>query len=253
MASPPLGCKEETACFERVVTGLETWIAFLETHYDDCVTSVLIDVPFNFPNPDVDPGPGAIACGMLDIDCALDEETDPTDLEETCSTSENEPQAIAGMMLECNLEGDVEISGPQGNDFTTLEGTAIVHRESSCTTDSCWFRIMSLELDADDFSGSGYVGLDMHASLAYEGFGMFDEGTDDGTIAPRMLGLDVTIQGKRPSTTFVNYAFRMANSDPVIFETSSSQLEIVDAYFAWDDHDLVITTDVASCTCLNCS
>jgi hypothetical protein len=253
IANPPIGCGGTTDCFERVVTGLETWIAFLDTHYEDCVASVLIDVPFNFPNPDVDAGPGAIACGMLEIDCTLDEEADPYDLEQTCSTSENEPQTATGMMLECKLDGAVEISGPQGNDFTTLEGTAIVHRESSCTTESCWFHITSLELDADDFSSGGYIGLDMHATLAYEGFGMFDESTGDGTIAPRMLGLDVTMQGKEPSTSFVSYAFRMANSDPVFLETTSSQLEIVDAYFAWKDHDLVITTDLASCTCLNCS
>lgn len=249
--NPPFGCDED--CSKRVVTGLETWISYLETHYDNCVSAVISDGLFYFPNPNVDAGPGAIACGTLNIDCTLDAETDPQDLEETCSTSENEPQAVTGMMLQCDLEGDVEISGPEGNDFTTLEGTAIIRRESSCTTAPCWFSIESLELDANAFSSTGYIGLDMHASLAYEGFGLFDDRTGDGTIAPRMFGLDVTLQGKTPLTTFQNYAFRMGNSDPAAFEISSTQFGIIDAYFAWEDHDLVITTDVTSCSCINCS
>lgn len=252
MANPPFGCGSGD-CYDRVVTGLETWIAYLETHYDDCVHKTLRGELFSFPNPDVDAGAGAIACGVLDIDCTLDAETDPYDLEETCSTSENEPQAATGMMLECALDGKIELSGPRGSDFTTFHGTATVRRERSCTTDSCWFGIESLDLDASDLSSHGYIGLDMHASLAYEGFGLFAARTNDGTIAPRMLGLDVTLQGKTPSTSFQSYAFRMGNSDPAIFVTSPGQFQIVDAYFAWQDHELVITSALGDCTCTNCT
>jgi hypothetical protein len=207
---------------------------------------------FHFPNPDVDAGAGAIACGTLDIDCTLDE-TDPYDLETTCSTSENQPQASMGMILECHLDGEVELMGPRGSDFTTFEGTAVVHRERSCTTESCWFGIEGLELDADGFSSEGYAGLAIHASLAYEGFGLFAAGTHDATIAPRMFGLDVTLRGKTPATSSQRYAFRMGNSDPAVFVTSQDQLQIVDASFAWDDHALVLTTALADCSCTNCS
>jgi hypothetical protein len=126
-------------------------------------------------------------------------------------------------------------------------------RSRTVETDRCWFGIEELELDADGFSSNGYAGLAIHASLAYEGFGLFAASTNDATIAPRMLGLDVTLLGKTPATSFQSYAFRMGNSDSAVFVTSSSQFQIVDAYFAWDDHDLVITTALADCACINCS
>lgn len=128
-----------------------------------------------------------------------------------------------------------------------------MRRESPCTTDYCWFSIESLEIDAASYSANGYLGRDMHASLAYQGFGLFDDSTDEGAIAQRMFALDVTMDGDTPSTSLQSYAFTMANSDSATFEISSSQFQIVDAYFAWDDYDLVITTDLANCSCINCT
>ncbi|WP_146155205.1 hypothetical protein [Enhygromyxa salina] len=137
--------------------------------------------------------------------------------------------------MECDLDGDVEVDGPEGNAFTTFEGTVTVSRESSCTSGSCWFSIDSLEIDVDAFSDSGYIGRDMQASLAYHGFGQVDSSTDEGTIAIGMFGLDVTMDGATPSLSLQSYAFSLGNSDSAVFEVSTSEFQIVDAYFAWED------------------
>jgi hypothetical protein len=157
------------------------------------------------------------------------------------------------MKLQCQLNGDAELTTLQGNAFSTLSGTVIVRRQSQCTTGDCWFSIESLALNAPNFSQSGYVGRNIHASLAYPGFGLFDATSNDGMIAPLMFGLDVTLWGDTPSTTGHDYAFSIGNSDSAVFDVSSNAFQIVDAYFAWPDHRLVITTDLASCTCINCT
>ncbi|MFV8750322.1 hypothetical protein ACNOYE_07210 [Nannocystaceae bacterium ST9] len=252
--SPPGGCGENTACFDRVVEGLTTWINYLESNYDDCVDSVRKGVSFIFPNPDVDSGPGALACASLEASCTIDENEGPFDLEQACVTSENEPQEAGSFfILECDLEGEAEVSGIAGNDFTELEGSVVLRRENGCTTPSCWFSIDSLEFIGAPFSSGGYASDDMRASLAFDGFGLVDASTDEGSIAQRMFALDVVMDGDLPMESEQSYGFRMGNSDSAIFEVSTSQFQIVDAYFEWDDHAVVITTDLANCTCLNCT
>lgn len=247
--NPPVGC--DSNCVERATKGLETWISDLEANFDDCVDKALDGQPIHLPNPDTESGTGALACGTLTIDFSLTE--DAVDLEESCSTSFNPSSQQDGMMLQCSLDGDITLDGPQGTAVSTFTGTAVVRYESACSTSPCWFSIESLELDAARFSQSGYVGHDVHASLAYVGFGIFDDSTGDGTIAQRMFGLDVAMVGDTPSSSPGNYAFSMGNSDAAAFEISSSQFQIVDAYFAWQDYDLVLTSDPATCTCLNCT
>ncbi|PRQ02915.1 hypothetical protein ENSA5_18530 [Enhygromyxa salina] len=241
-------------CIGRTQDSLQTWIDYLEVNFDTCVEASLSGQPFVLPTPPmVEAQSGALTCGRLTLDCTLDEETDPYDLEQTCSTSLNEPLVPSPLILGCDIDGDIEIDGLAGNDFTTFEGTVVLSRQSPCTSGSCWFSIDSLEIEADSFSDSGYVGRGMEASLAHHGFGQLDSSTDEGEIAVAMFGLDVTLDGETPTQSSQIYSFEMGNSDSAIFEVSSSQFEIVDAYFEWDDYDLTITSDLATCTCLNCS
>jgi hypothetical protein len=127
-----------------------------------------------------------------------------------------------------------------------------LRRQSPCATDTCWFSIDSIEIDADSFSGSGYIGRDMHGSMAYQGFGSFDSTTYEGMLAEGMFGIDVSMEGLTPSTSFQNYDFRMANSGDAVFDLSSG-FQILDAHFAWDDHELTITSDPGNCVCINCT
>lgn len=249
--NPPAFCGTE--CKERAKTSLQTWIDFLEAEFDSCVEAALRGVPFFLPTPDVDAGPGALTCGKLELGCTLDPETDAFDLEEECSTSLNEPLTTSPLILECEIDGEVEVDGPQGYASTPLEGTVTLRRENPCTSGSCWFSIDSLEAEADPFSGSGYIGLDMEASLAYRGFGLLDSSSDEGTIATGMFSLDVTMEGATPTTSLQVYSFRMANSDSAVFEISTAGFEIIDAYFAWPEHDVLITSDLGDCVCLNCT
>jgi hypothetical protein len=252
---PPDNCKPEwpfAECYHRVKQGLEFWIKDLQENFDQCLKKTELGQVIVLPNnPDVDAGAGALACGRLELSCAFTD--DAYDLEQACTTSLNEPQAASALILECDIDGDIEVDGPEGNAFTTFEGTVILRKENSCTDDSCWFSIDSLEIDADAFADSGYIGRDMHASLAYPGVGTFDSNTDEGVIAWSMLGLEVTMEGLTPTSSLQSYGFKIGNSDAAIFELAGQQFEIVDAYFAWEDHDLFITSDVASCTCVNCS
>ena len=250
---PPAGCPVVAMCVDNWTATLTTWIDFLTANFDVCVEMATNDNPddvMQFPNPNVEAEAGSGVCGRLHIQCELDE---PFDTEESCSDSLNEAQAQSGMMLQCQLNGDAELTGPQGNAFSTLAGTVILRRQTQCTTADCWFSIESLELNAPNFSQSGYVGRNIHASLAYPGFGLFDLTSSDGMIAPLMFGLDVTLWGDTPSTTGHDYAFAIGNTDSAVFEVRSNAFQIVDAYFAWANHSLVITTDLASCTCINCT
>lgn len=184
----------------------------------------------------------------------LDNQADPVDLDSVCSTSENEPLETGELILECDLDGDIEVDGPEGNDFTTFEGTVTLRSESPCTTGSCWFSIDNLEIDADSFSSNGYLARAIHGSLAYQGFGTLDSSTNEGALATGMFGLDVALSGRvSPSAPIQEYEFRIANSTDALFEITGSTFEIIDAYFAWSDHEVVITSDVASCICMNCA
>jgi len=174
------------------------------------------------------------------------------DLGETCTTSENDSQAAAGLIYECSFDGDAEASGPEGNAFTSLAGTAVVRQEAGCTGDSCWFSIDRLELEAAGFAEGDYIGREMRASLAYPGFGLVENGSDEGTIAQRMFGLEVTMFGQTPAISSREFAFKIGNSDSAVFKVAGDQFQIIDAYFAWEEHDLTISSDIARCTCVNC-
>lgn len=254
MSNPQFGCDSVwfPECYNRVVDGLNHWIKEMRADYDICTKAAELGDTFSLSNnTEIEAGSGALACGKLQLGCELSDE--PYDLEESCSTSLNQPQQASALILECDIEGDIEIDGTEGNEFTTFEGTVIVRKESPCTDDSCWFSIDGFEIDADSFADSGYIARDMHASLAYQGFGSFDSNSDEGVIAWGMFGLEVSMEAATPSLSLQPFAFRIGNSDAAIFELSGQQFQIIDAYFAWDDHDLVITSDVANCTCVNCS
>jgi len=174
-------------------------------------------------------------------------------LEQTCEESHNEPMSAVAHLWVCNsLTGDIELDGPEGYAATTFEGSMTLWR-GFCEEDPCWFRVESIELEAPTFGQSGYYGRDMNASLAYMGVGPYVDG-DEGSIARGMFGLDVEVYGKTPSTSWTQYAFPMANSDTAVFAVpANGQIQIVDAYFAWDDHEVTITSEVASCYCATCT
>jgi hypothetical protein len=227
-------------------------IDFLEAEFDTCVAAARSGQAFNLPIPDVEAGPGALTCGTFSFGCTLDLEEDAFDLEEECSTSLNEPFTSTPLILSCVLDGEVESDGLEGYAYTQLEGTAIVRRESPCTSGSCWFSIDSLEIEADSFSDSGYLGRDIQASLAFQSFGLLDSSTDEGTISPGMFGLDVTLDGDTPTTSLQGYSFRMANTVSSVFEVSTGGFEIHHAAFDWPDQ-YVFFTAFGDCTCINCT
>jgi len=244
---PPDGCGGN--CQERFEFTLDTWIAYLQEHYDDCLTiGTIPGATFGFPNPAQDWGLGAGENAILTIECALDEAIAHTEIGPDCTESLNPPAAAAqGQRWTCDLVGNVQLEGPEGPGQSPLEGT-VTYREGLCSSDPCWMNIESLELSAEDFSGGAYSGVDMEASLSpWSGFSLISSGT--ATLAPLMFGLDVTLTGTLPQQRPSPSSFTMVATDTTTMKTSQGSFEIENAIFAWDDgHKVTITTDPASCT-----
>ena len=133
LANPEFGCGVDP-CKSRVETGLTLWINHLEANYDECVNKALDNLPFVFPNPDVEAGLGALACARLQINCVLDDETEPYDLNQTCATSENEPlEVLTPVRIRAYSPTKTNADGLEARRMIAVDSEAVsmVSRESA--------------------------------------------------------------------------------------------------------------------------
>jgi MYXO-CTERM domain-containing protein len=246
-SSPPFGCGQ--TCAENRAETLSTWIAFVEENYDQCLEVATTPGTFlQFPDPPSVPAFGSGHDAKLTLDCTLNMQEDPFIDASSCEASFNEPPETAATQWSYGLTGTVTYDGTEGTDSTPLTGTVVLRR-GDCVSDPCWFSIESLELEADNFSSGGYVGRDMQASLAWQGFGAYDSTTNTGEIGKLMFGLDVTLDGQTPSEPLRSYAFTMTNDTAnAVFTLREGFFRIESAIFGWNDHELEISTNLASCT-----
>lgn len=261
LAAPPDLCSG--ACLDRFADTLTTWISFIEANYDDCLQVArgeagLLKLPDPASASDLVPtGAGRLA--ELTLACTMDAAQLPYETDATCETSPNEPSAVTWEDWSCpEILGEVEIGGTLGTEWAPVTGSATLRRGICSTAEPCWFAIERLELEATSPSRPEHGDVHTTASLAYQGFGRYDDATDVGTIATGMLGLDVTMtDGERPELPTRTaappaFSFAIANSDTALVDLGDGTLQIVDAWFAWDELEVTLTTDVARCSCTSC-
>jgi hypothetical protein len=259
-AGPPAGCAG--ACAHRFEQTMNTWIAYLETNYDLCLMLGEDETtpPFNFPDPPAanDAFPwGAGRGAVLDIDCVMDEVEVPYDTEQTCETGLNEPSEAVWEDWVCPLvDGEVAVSGVDGGETASLRGN-VAFRRGVCASGPCWIELGRLDLETLPSKRPGMLGDPLHASLAYPAFG--PTAAAEGTLAVGMLGLhvmvgaDTRVTGSAARAPITSTVFTMANSSPVRLEVVGNEIDIAEAWFAWDEHDVTIAIRGASCYCSSCS
>jgi len=245
-AGAPTGCV--LGCETRFTSSLTAWIDFLRANFDDCLTAAVEpDLTLIFPNADVEQALGAAFDAVLDIDCTNTVVLAST--QEACEEPENPlPVPPEAQEWGCSVFGFAQAGSGSQTDSTPIHGS-VRYQRGECVGDPCWFQVDEFDLYADDFS-SGLYGMDAAvAHLAYPAFGSYKEGDDsEGSVGPRMLGLNVSLKATTSGGPPVPYAFSLKNSSSVDLTIKEGSFKMEGADFAWPTGEwLALTVYTSSC------